>query len=412
MPHPPLPHRENPAMPLEHPACAPLDESCVLLVAAAGDARSRWQHALAASGLAVRSADGEVEAVAVVRAEDVAAVVIDAGAGDPAASAKLVRAVCAVRGAGGGASPPVLLTGADAGRHDALLQALGDDARAVVDLLPADIDARLLARKVAGVALLHAEARRLRRQLRDERDERQRESRLGALMIAVLTHDLRTPLTAVTLSAEIAEKRSTNDSVRAAAGRIKASVARMSATLGHLLNVVGGHGRPPAVELAPGDLADAARNAVANFAAGRAQPTVTLRVDGETQAVLDASRLAQAFARLVALVVEHGGTAAPVTVDVDGTHRAYLRVRISTPATFSEAAHAQLFSEAPAPGAPPPGVGPALAEVEGVIRAHGGTIVGHSDPATGTAFDMMLPRADVAPFGSPGASAVAPDSRG
>ena len=378
----------------------PADDRCVLLVAAPGDALAGWQRALAASGLAVRLAGGEAEAAAAARAHDVAAAVIDAGAGEAPA---LVRAV---RGGGAETSPPVLLVGIGGERHEALLQALGNDAHAVVDLLPADVDARLLARKVAGVAALHAEARRLRRQLRDERDERQRESTLGAMMIAVLTHDLRTPLTAVTLSAEIVEKRSTNDSMRAAAGRIKSSVARMSATLGHLLSVAGGHGRPPAVETAPADLAEAARTAVAGFAAGRAQPAVTLRVDGETQALLDAPRLAQALSTLVALVAEHGGTAAPVAVDVDGTHRAYLRVRISTPATFSETAQAQLFSEAPAPGAPPPGVGPTLAEVEGVIRAHGGTIVGHSDPATGTAFDMMLPRAGMAPFGSPGAAAA------
>ena len=392
----------------EHPVRASLDAPCVLLVAAPGDARSRWQHALAASGLAVRLAESPAEAGA-GHADGVAAVVIDAGDGDPAALAALASFVQAV-GVGSGeavAAPPVLLVGAAGDRQAALLQALGDGAHAVADLLPADVDPRLLARKVEVLARLHAETRHLRRRLQTERDERQRESTLVAMMIAVLTHDLRTPMTAVTLSAEIVEKRSTNESVHAAAGRIKASVARMSATLGHLLNVAGGHGRPVAIEPAAADLADAVRVAVAAFAARHPQPAVTLRISGETQAVLDVPRLAQALSTLVALVAEHGG-AAPVTVDADGSHRAYLRVCISTPATLSEAAQARLFAEAPSPGAPPPSVGPALAEVEGVIRAHGGTLVGHSDPATGTAFDIMLPRADVPPFGSPGALVAAP----
>ena len=388
-------------MPLEHPARAPVDDRCILLVAIPGDARLRWQQALAAGGLVVRLAGDEAEAAAAVRAGGVSVVVIDAG--DLVTSTALAGAVRAVRSTGGDALPPVLLVGAADDRHDALLHALGDHADAVADLLPADADARLLARKAGHLARLHAETLRLRRQLQVERNERQRESTLGAMMIAVLTHDLRTPLTAVTLSAEIVEKRSTNESVRAAAGRIKASVTRMNATLGHLLNIAGSYGRSHAatlVEPAPADLVDAARGAVAAFAARCAQPTVTLRVDGETKAVLDAPHLAQAFSTLIALAAEHGGAKAPVAVDVDGTHRAYLRVRISTPAAFSEEAQAHFFSEASAPGAPPPSVGPALAGIEDVIRAHGGTIVGHSDPATGTAFDMMLPRIDVPPFGS------------
>ena len=77
----------------------------------------------------------------------------------------------------------------------------------------------LLVRKVAALARLRAGSARLRRELETERGQRGRETALGAMMIAVLTHDLRTPLTAVTLSAEIVERRSTNESVLAAAGR-------------------------------------------------------------------------------------------------------------------------------------------------------------------------------------------------
>jgi len=261
----------------------------------------------------------------------------------------------------------------------------------VVAVLSPDADGALVARRIGALTRLHAGSRG---RLQAQRDELQRALKLNAMMIAVLTHDLRTPMTAVTLSAEIVEKRAVHDTVKKAAGRIKASIARMSGTIGHLLNVSSGRSGAAPIDPRPDDLARIGGEVVAEFLAARPDADVTFDAVGTTAGLFDAVRMSQVFSHLVGLAVEHGGTAAPVRVTVDGAHRAYLRIGVATPAVFPEGAQAGLFAEARSPGAPPTEVGPALAQVEEAVRAHGGTLVGHSDPVTGSMFDVMLPRLD------------------
>jgi signal transduction histidine kinase len=364
----------------------PTSDTLVLFVEDADAPVPSLREALAATGATVVAAGSGSTANELVQAHDFALAVV--GVGDAGARVDGLDIVRQLRNTHPCDPLPVLFVSESAQQTQ---RTLDNPVDGFADVVAAPLDPRLLARKLA----MFGELQRERRQFQAQRDEFLRERRLNAMMIAVLTHDLRTPMTAVELSAEIVQRRAESDTVSKAATRIKSSIARMVGTIHHLLSISNVGSGLTEVSPAPNDLRDIAREAVADFQAAKPDALVGLEVIGETQAVVDAQRIAQVFSNLVGLAVEHGGPDAPVTVKVDGAQRGYVRLLVSTPAAFSDTVSASLFAAPSRPGAPPaPGVGLGLSIVEQLVRAHGGTVVGSSDATKGSSFDVMLPRLD------------------
>ena len=249
------------------------------------------------------------------------------------------------------------------------------DASAAVDFLCKPVDPRLLRSKVQVFLELH----RQRSQLAERMAELERLARLNALMIGALSHDIRTPLAAMTLNAELVSRRHDVPAVQQAGMRLKAATAMLSLQVDHLVNLASMPtlGETPRTER--GELAALVRERLQALPAEASERPIELRVSGDSAVMFDPAMVARAIDRLLLLAMTHGG-AHPLTVDVDGNSRRAVLLRLRLPEPLGEAAQRHLFgTEIPEPGMPPSRVGPGLDAVERVARAHGGSVIGRSN---------------------------------
>ena len=217
--------------------------------------------------------------------------------------------------------------------------------------------------------------------------------RLNELLVAGLVHDLRTPLMAINLSAEVALARSQEDAVQQAARRIRTSSERMARTFDHLLNLsrVGAETADP--DLRPGDLHATAAAVFAEVRAAKPGAAFEITREGELGGVFDAAMLREVIANVVATVLPYAGKDAPIAVRFDGSHRDRLWLRISVPGVIPADVQERMFVPGPnVPGLEASGLGLGLHPVDGYVRAHGGSVVGRSRAPAGTVFEMLLPR--------------------
>lgn len=233
------------------------------------------------------------------------------------------------------------------------------------------------------------EARPLQSQLAHAR----RLSRLNETLVAALVHDLRTPLMAIKLSAEVALARSTEDAGQEAVRRIRTSSDRMARLFDHLLNLARDEPHPPELDLQPGDLRAVADAVLAE--AGGQDPGAKFVVthEGSFNGVFDAALMRRALANVVGTAIRHAGESRTVTLHLDGTHAERFWIRIAASAVIPAAMQEQMYSPGPNVGGRElPGSGLGLHEIDAFVRAHGGSVIGRSRKAEGTVFELLLPR--------------------
>lgn len=231
------------------------------------------------------------------------------------------------------------------------------------------------------------------RRLADRLKRAERLLRLNELLVAGLVHDLRTPLMAINLSAEVAMTRSQEDAVQQAARRIRTSSERMARTFDHLLNLsrVGAETAGP--DLRPADLHEVAAAVFAETRAANPAAAFEITREGELGGVFDAAMLREVIANFVATVLPYAGNDAPVKVHLDGSHRDRLWLRVSVPGVIPADVQERMFVPGPnVAGLEASGLGLGLHPVDGYVRAHGGSVVGRSRAPTGTVFELLLPR--------------------
>lgn len=119
-----------------------------------------------------------------------------------------------------------------AGTQNSDWQFKGYDAGAV-DFLYKPIDPHMLLSKVEVFFTLHRQKRALARELA----ERTEALRINEMFMAVLSHDLRTPLTSVTLASGALVRACTDKKSAALAGRILSSARRMDGMIENLLDL-------------------------------------------------------------------------------------------------------------------------------------------------------------------------------
>lgn len=218
--------------------------------------------------------------------------------------------------------------------------------------------------------------------------------RLNELMVAALIHDLRTPLMVINLSAEIALARTQDHGIQQAARRIRESSERMSRMFEHLLNFSRVGAAVPDLDLQPGDLRQAVEAVLDEFRSAdpRTRFEVT-REGGDLTGVFDTALLRRSIANLIATSLEHAGENRTVDVHLNGSHRDRLLVRVSVPGVIPAELQERMFVPGPSrPGLEIPGLGLGLDAIDGFVRAHGGSVVGHSQAPGGTVFELLLPR--------------------
>lgn len=219
------------------------------------------------------------------------------------------------------------------------------------------------------------------------------------IFLAILGHDLRAPLQAVTMSIELLMRKAElqDDALRCALN-IKLGSRHMAAMVSDLLELVRSRlGKSLPISPEPMDLADAARAAIAEACAGNPGSDPTLTVSGDTRGRWDAGRLDQLLQNLIGNALQHGSDPREVRLDLRGyTDTVCLTVH-NDGMPIPEEAISTIFdplvrSADEEPGQPSTSLGLGLFIVKEVVTAHGGTIEVSSSEAEGTLFRVELPR--------------------
>lgn len=223
-----------------------------------------------------------------------------------------------------------------------------------------------------------------------------------------VAHDLRTPLTALRGTAEVALARDREpEAYREALGRVVEAAGAAQATLDAVLDVAEAEAGALALDLAPLDVDDLARDVadLYGLVADEKGVALTVEVGGAGAVWGDRQRLRRALANLVDNAVKYtpaGGRVALTTGRTGG--EAWVRVRDTGPGI--------------APGELPRiwdrlyrsertrherGLGLGLGLARAVAEAHGGRVVAESAVGEGSTFTLVVPAGD-APPGPPNLS--------
>ncbi|NUO51971.1 MAG: PAS domain-containing protein [Polyangiaceae bacterium] len=225
--------------------------------------------------------------------------------------------------------------------------------------------------------------------------------RQNELFAAVLAHDLRNPLSAILTAATLVRPRGGNGgegqrTEDRAVSIISSAGKRMTAMIDQLLDFTrarSGGG----IEMEPHavDLGSLLQVAVGELEVAHPEWAVHRQIRGNQRGTWDSDRLLQVISNLVGNAGQHGGSAAPIIVSLDGTDPNRVILEVSNEGTipkeflpglfepFRSARHRSERSE---------GLGLGLFIVREIIQAHGGKVDVSSTEGAGTTFRVDLPR--------------------
>ncbi|MCY1071579.1 PAS domain-containing sensor histidine kinase [Nannocystis sp. RBIL2] len=216
------------------------------------------------------------------------------------------------------------------------------------------------------------------------------------MMLGILGHDLRNPLNAMMVSAQLALLRAREEPVRTPLERVLASGERMGRLIEQLLDLTQvrlGHGI--AVSPVAADLREIVEQAIEELPNGKTR--VRFDAVGDLRGTWDFDRLLQVVTILVGNAIDHGtpGTAITVRAVGDAPDAVELTVHNLGPAV-PESVRDSVFEPfrrtdpARRHGARALGLG--LFVTRQLVLAHGGTIAFESSDAGGNLMHVHLPR--------------------
>jgi signal transduction histidine kinase len=221
------------------------------------------------------------------------------------------------------------------------------------------------------------------------------------MFLAILGHDLRTPLGVVfTSSRFMLETGELQEPHLTLTRRISTSATRMVHLVGDLLDFTRsrlGGGIP--VVRAPMNMGKAVHDVVDEMAA--AHPDRVVRVDarGELQGDWDCPRISQVLSNLLGNALEHGSEGTDVCVDVsdddDGVTIAVHNAGAAIPPNRMNGIFNPMKPREPngkAAAGPTGNLGLGLYIADRIVHAHSGTISVDSSQEGGTTFTVHLPR--------------------
>ena len=276
-----------------------------------------------------------------------------------------------------------------AGTHNVDWQFRGYESGAV-DFLYKPVDPHMLQSKVEVFFTLH----RQKLALAHELAARTEALRINEMFMAVLSHDLRTPLSSVTAATSALVRELPDGKPAALAGRVLNSARRMGNMVEDLLDVtrIRQHGGLSLIP-APLQLDTLCKSSIAELEVsyGRA---VELTATGDLSGDWDGERLAQVLTNLLGNALRHGSAEQPVQLMLDGSHADWVQMEFRNggciapellPAIF------QPFRGSESRSGRQDGLGLGLFIARNIVESHQGNITVCSE-ASQTCFTVTLPR--------------------
>lgn len=218
------------------------------------------------------------------------------------------------------------------------------------------------------------------------------------IFLAILGHDLRNPLNAVTLhSAMLTESGKLDPASRETADRIYASVTAMGRMVGDLLDFAGSQmGSGMRISPVPMDLEALCKEVIEEMRPIYPKRPLIFDAEGETTGEWDGSRLRQMISNLLGNALQHGCPESPVTITIRAKDD-WISLAIGNQGTAIAPDLIPLIFEplkqdsAPGPTRPSGSIGLGLYIAREVANAHGGNVDVLSDEEH-TVFTVRLPR--------------------
>jgi signal transduction histidine kinase len=222
----------------------------------------------------------------------------------------------------------------------------------------------------------------------EPRERRERER--AELLMAIVGHDLRSPLAAMRLSAAQLLDTLTSERERQAAHRIVRSADWMARTIDEVLDftrIRAEKGLP--CHPAETDIAGILMRVRDDF--GAKKERISVDFEGDTIGVWDGDRLAQVFSNLLCNAIQHSPKDAIVCVRIDARASDRIEVTVHNSGVIPPKILPDIFE--PFRHAPSSrGLGLGLFITKAIVLSHGGTIDATSSEEGGTRLTFVLPR--------------------
>lgn len=260
-----------------------------------------------------------------------------------------------------------------------------------VDFLYKPIDPHMLTNKAGVFFELHQRKQALAHELR----ERTEALRINELFMAVLSHDLRTPVQSIMAAATVLQRQPTAETVALMAGRMLRTSQRVGRMIEDLLDVTrirqaGGL----ALHLAPASMRSLVQRTMDEMQTSHPDRSVEPALQGDLEGTWDGERLCQVITNLLGNAFHHGNTDQPVRLTVDGTSLCKVTFAVSNGGTIAPELVPHLFTAFRGREREPgrhQGLGLGLFIVHQIVQAHQGRIDVESQNGT-TQFRVELPR--------------------
>ena len=262
-----------------------------------------------------------------------------------------------------------------------------------VDFPYKPIDPHILRNKAEVFFQLHRQKQQLARDL----EERTETLRLNEMFTAVLGHDLRNPLSAIVVGAQLLQRFSKDEMVLQTAGRMLSSARWMSRMIADMLDLARARlagGIPLNREVV--DLQLIVERAVHEHSITKPDCRIELEKQGELKGEWDPDRLAQVASNIVGNAFKHGDTSEPVLLELDGRTQEYVAFTVTNVGAIPTHILAHVFD--PFHGHVPgprhtDGLGLGMYIVQQIVHAHGGSVTIESgEAANRTIVKVLLPR--------------------
>lgn len=229
----------------------------------------------------------------------------------------------------------------------------------------------------------------------------ERVDRSRQMFLAVLGHDLRNPLNAMTMSAAVLLRSGQLDEeFRKIASQISVSAAVMARLISDLLDFTGaGLGAGMPLSPAAMDLGELCGQVVNEMRASYPARTLNVQTHGDLAGQWDAARLRQVVSNLLGNAMQHGGDEGPVELSVRGDDSGVLLAVRNDGPPIPPDMLPTIFDPLVRGLSPelqkqrrPGSIGLGLHIAREVVTAHGGKIDVESSANAGTVFTVRLPR--------------------